>query len=347
MTSSAGGHTVNTASEGGQSAGDVGLDSPLKAVEVSTAPSSVPYSDQTRDRIVILGRRRAGKTIFLARLYEQLWNSSGLLHMRALSGDSHMACMDVIEELRAGRWPASTLGARYTDIEISFNGSKRLLVALDYPGEVFRQAFVENVDTEDTRVLIDHVDRAAAVLVLLDPSIADSASTSEVVDDDYGMVQAIHRIREGPGGENVPIVFVLTKCDVNKYLLRDQGGLRSFVATHYANLLRAVGRFKVYACAAVRAIPTADGEQTASLEKPPIGVIEPLQYCLEQMAEQERVQRENEQLHEQASRLKRHVALEYIAHRRAILFWSIFWSAAIVLIGGVAIVTWILTHRTE
>ena len=57
-------------------------------------------SGTPRDRIVILGRRKAGKTVFLARLYEQLWNAhpSGLT-MRTLEGTGHVALMEVNERL--------------------------------------------------------------------------------------------------------------------------------------------------------------------------------------------------------------------------------------------------------
>jgi hypothetical protein len=36
----------------------------------------------TRDRIVILGRRSSGKTVYLSALYSRLWNSSGLFVLR-------------------------------------------------------------------------------------------------------------------------------------------------------------------------------------------------------------------------------------------------------------------------
>lgn len=300
--------------------------------------------DKPRDRIVILGRRRAGKTVYLARLYQQLWNSTSSLHMRALSGDTHTACMQVVDELAHGRWPASTLGAQYSDIEVTYRGEKHLLVALDYPGEVFRKAFVEDADTEDARELLDHVDRAAAVILLMDPDVVHSSSIDEVIDDDFGMVQAIHRIREWPGGGEIPIVAVFTKCDVRKRLLRDSGGLRAFFVTHYTNLVRAMGRFKIYASAAVHAAPDSDGRTDPSLARQPIGLIEPLEYCLKEITERALRRREEEAERQRREAIEAQIETIKREKRRAILFWSLFWSVAIVGLAAVALVTWLMNN---
>ncbi len=336
---------------------DLGLaHKPVNAVgdrgdrEALTAPPqefTAGSAQPARDRIVILGRRRAGKTIFLARLYQQLWSSANRFHMRALSGDSHTACMEVIDELKSGRWPASTLGSQYSDIEITYHGTKRLLVALDYPGEVFRRAFVENANTEDARELLDHVDRAEAVILLLDPAVVHSGSSSEIVDDEYGMTQAIHRLREWPDGKDVPIVIVFTKCDLHKRMMRDHGGLREYATSNYANLLRAMDRFKIFACAAVFAKQNPDGERVPDLTKPPIGVVEPLEYCLLKIKEREEAGRERQAQEETRVRVRRFLDKQHEDKKRAVVFWSIFWSAACVLLFGVALVTWIVVFGKQ
>ena len=89
-----------------------------------------------RDRIVILGRRKAGKTVFLARLYEQLWSDhpSGLT-MRTLEGAGHVALMEVNERLKSGQWPEATLGSTHSDFEISTpDGRTYTMSGLDYHG---------------------------------------------------------------------------------------------------------------------------------------------------------------------------------------------------------------------
>lgn len=336
---------------------DLGLaNKPVKALgdratrEAPTAPSQELPAVATRpprDRIVILGRRRAGKTVFLARLYKHLWSSSSHFHMRALSGDSHAACIEVIDELESGRWPASTLGSQYTDIEITYNGTKRLLVALDYPGEVFRRAFVENANTEDARELLDHVDRAAAVILLLDPGVVDSGTSAEVIDDEYGMAQAIYRIREWSESKNVPIILVLTKCDLHEQLLRDSGGLEAYAKANYSNLLRAMNRFKVFASAAVSTKLNLDGERVPDLMKAPIGVVEPLEYCLRKITAREEAEQERQVQETKRVRVRRFLEKQLEDRKKAVVFWSIFWSVALVVLAGVALATWMLAFGTQ
>ena len=65
-----------------------------------------------RDRVVVLGRRGAGKTVYLARLYEAGWNSTDPrgLRMMAVEGRTHSRMMTVIDSLKRGEWPAATTG---------------------------------------------------------------------------------------------------------------------------------------------------------------------------------------------------------------------------------------------
>lgn len=307
---------------------------------------SIPSIDEPqRDRIVILGRRGAGKTIYLSRLYEQLWRSNDSLRMRAVAGNTHQACMDVIDQMQSGRWPPSTLGTLYQEIEVTYRREKSLLVALDYPGEVFRKAFVEDSETEDAQELLEHVDRAAGVILLLDPAVIQSGKMDETIDDEFGMVQAVRRIREWTGGESVPIALVLTKCDRHKHLIRGEGGLRQFIAKRYAPLLREVGTLRFFASAAVQAKPGDNGEQLPNLGRKPIGVIEPLTYCLEHVQKEERRRREEREAKERMDAYVAKTQGQQQAQRRTILFWATFWSSAIVLLAVIGLVTWILVSR--
>ena len=67
---------------------DLGLDG--ETLNDSTGSTASPLvlrsgEEPTRDRIVVLGRTRAGKTIYLSRLYEQCWHGNGPLHMETSS----------------------------------------------------------------------------------------------------------------------------------------------------------------------------------------------------------------------------------------------------------------------
>lgn len=242
-----------------------------------------------RDRIVILGRRAAGKTVYLSTLYEKHWKSLDGLSMRALSGNVHAECIRVVEGLRQGRWPPATLAARHWDLELTHEGRRRLLVALDYAGELFRRAFVED-DTEshETAELVKHIDSAAAVIILADPSVASGSDVEAKIDDDYGVVQAIHRIRNWPGGDEVPVVLVLTKADEYGPMIKAQGGLERFVSERFPALARLLIRTPIFQVSAVQTVRDDNGPPRPLPNSIPRGIEKPLLYCLNTFREKER-----------------------------------------------------------
>ena len=236
---------------------DLGFDGDtlLEATATSIAPMQFLRSgDQpTRDRIVILGRTRAGKTIYLSRLYEQCWRGNGEIHMETSSGKSHLALLNAVAEMAEHRrWPKATDNSTYLDFQLTWQGHAFTMVSLDYPGEVFRRAFVEQIEDANTAELIDHVQRAAGVVLLIDPIVLSSGKIGDAADDDYGMVQALRFIRGLPGGETVPIGLVLTKIDINADLIRHHGGLRGFANKYCNNLIRVVPALTVFGTCAVR-----------------------------------------------------------------------------------------------
>lgn len=305
-------------------------------------PAGVPFEAKIRDRIVVLGRRKAGKTIYMSRLYEQLWRSSGDLHMRAVSGADHLYFLRNIKDLQEGRWPAATGGSTYAAIEIEYLRRKHLMVILDYAGEVFRRAFVDGIVDDSSSELLDHVDRAAAVILLVDPSVATSGSLEEFADDDFGMAAAIRRIRDWPGGSEVPVALVLTKIDQSKRRLQQIGGLVAFVKKYYGPLLRTIGAVKVFGAAAVRQAEDGLGKPVPDLARDPVGIIEPLTYCLRRL---ELVARESEE-HQRRVEAERRVAAarqeEAEASQRQNLILTIFWIGVPLLLVLAAAITFLI-----
>lgn len=259
-----------------------------------------------RDRLVILGRRRSGKTIFLARLYEALWNGCYVtgdrifprdaalppgieavpLWCHAETGPAHGLLMRVIDELRAGRWPSATLGTNFCDLLVSRDGRERKVRILDYPGEVFRRAFVEDSQDADAHQLREAIDRAAAAVMLADPGL-ELQSMVDAREDSYGLFVAARQIRRSPGGEHVPIALVLTKCDdpVNRALLNESGGAVAFASKRFPQLLAELGRARVYACTAVRTRQDGLGRTVPLVHKPPTFVVQPIHDCLRDIEE--------------------------------------------------------------
>ncbi len=293
-----------------------------------------------RDRIVILGQRNSGKTVFITRLYEQLWESKSAFHIKALAGESHLQFMEFSDMLSKGKWLGSTNEHRYSDLELTDGEFTRLLVMLDYPGEDFKKAFVENIVNDRTEQLIEHVNKALAVIVLLSPDINDKSSIAEQQSDKYGMTRAIEYIRSSPGGDAIPIAIVVTKGDQYKDIIREKGGLKSFISTNYPQVLRVIGEGKPFIISAVQCIEhTANGEPIPSYKLPPINLLHPLKWCWKKISASEITEAQNAHreliLEQQRSMLEEHNQKT----KKAVLFWSIFWSIALVLGGLVALIT--------
>ncbi len=251
------------------------------------AQSQVPPAPFVRDRIVVLGRRKAGKSVYLARLYERLWNSKGELHMAAVDGRTHTSLLLQIDAMMKKLWPAATEAMAHFKVDITYRQDRYLMIAPDYPGEIFVRAFMEDSDEPLVKDLLETCDRAAAVIVLVDPEVNFTGNLMQQTEQDYGLVAAIKRIRESPGAEFVPIAITLTKCDVFRAEIEEAGGPAKFVKENYSNLCRVAfpaGRSgMVFACAAVHVKRDGVGNEIPDLSKPPKGLIEPIEFCLRAM----------------------------------------------------------------
>ena len=188
----------------------------------------------TRDRIVILGRRSAGKTVYLSLLYDLYWKPNDNLSMKAVSGANHLEFIKTAADLRNGIWPAATLNISQGFIEVTYKNRKKLAVLLDYPGELFTNAFVKNIESEETRILLDHIDHAEAIILLADPEHVVTDDVSVSADNDYGLVQAMSRVLDWSDGYMVPVVLVLTKSDENQKIIKENGGTAAFVKKYFS-----------------------------------------------------------------------------------------------------------------
>jgi hypothetical protein len=315
-----------------------------------------------RDRIVILGRRRAGKTIFLARLYEALWNGCTLadgktvprserregatlsrLSCRALTGAADSTFMRIIADLKAGRWPAATVGSTYAELEVSHNGRTHVVTTLDYPGEVFRKAFMLDSDEPDAVELRASIDRAAAAILLIDPSVV-TAGGEEAREDTFGMTQVAMRIRRSASGENVPIAVVFTKCDQNQAFLKESGGTLDFTKRHFGQLFKGVQRTRVYPCAAVRVQTNSMGKSVPVIKKSPINVVEPLLYCIQQIEVGQTIREQDDQRRQVEREFEEQLRVEEQEKVRAVKSWTLFW-VAVALLATVAVVGALLYVR--
>jgi len=270
-------------------------------VDIKSAPPPAPSLDAPidgtaptdRDRIVVLGRTQAGKTVFLSCLYYTLWSNPNEISTKALDGPTHRECIEIVQTLRDGNPPAGTTSSRYLHMEVTYHGVARPLVSLDYPGEVFRKAFIDGAGTEDVIELLDHIDRAAGVIALIDPAVVETHALTDAMDDDFAMLKALERIRNWPGGEDVPIALVLTKYDIRRPYVKAAGGPDAFVKKRFPQLVRSFSDMRVFLSSAVQ----HDHESGKSGNHPRIhahfqshGVVEPLKYLLDHIDRNEQQQ---------------------------------------------------------
>jgi hypothetical protein len=245
-----------------------------------------PPPGTQRDRIVVLGRRAAGKTVYLATLYARLWKSLDGLTMKASSGVAHETSMRIVDNLTKGQWPAATLDTTTMTVDVRYHSRTRQMISMDYSGEVFRRAFVEDVEgTREVKELLDHLDSAGSIMLLLDPSVSggDRDEIDAAVDDDFGMVQAVQRVRNWPGGDKIPIVLVLTKMDQNLPLIKKAGSASDFVRTYWPALTRTLGRLVIFQVSAVQVTRNAEGDIVPRIDSDPVNLENPLKYCLQAM----------------------------------------------------------------
>ena len=248
--------------------------------------------------------------------------------MRATDGAMHQRCMEICAELSSGVWPAATAGSLASDVEVTWDDQTEQMVMLDYPGEVFRQAFVEGGTGEQAIALRGHVDRAAAVILLIDPANVQEGAVHEQIDDDYGMVQAVHYIRRSGGGEEVPVAVALTKCDEHVGLIRAAGGARAFVETHVPNLMKYGGRLRMYATAAVRTRSDALGRPVPNTQHAAAGLTDALTYCMKRIARTREATAAAATVESRQEAVRQAVRRDAELRRQATARWTVFWAVA-------------------
>jgi hypothetical protein len=254
--------------------------------------------------VIVIGRRAAGKSVFMSRLYESLWEGANFLdgrllpadaglppggtvvRCRAIDGVTHSYLMGAAQELRKGRWPIATIGRTWLDLVIEHGAQQHRLSMLDYPGEAFRRAFMQMDLDADSTALRSAVLGASAVIILIDPAVIPENS-SGALEDTFGMLQAVSLIRRREDGFRIPIAIVFTKTDVNSTLLRDHGGVRGFVVRYFRQLYTECRRVRIFSSAAVR-VRFVGGRALPDATARAGNVLEPLVYCLRRIEGQER-----------------------------------------------------------
>ena len=278
-----------------------------------------------RDRIVVIGRRSSGKTVYISLLYDKLWKSGSSIKAKAVKGMSHSQFIKTAEGIRHRQWPPATQGISQSFIEIDYRDKNRLMVVLDYPGELFTDAFVKDIESKEVDTLLEHIDRASAVILLVDPAHVVEGDIDSQIDHNYGFLQAISRIQNWPGGKDIPVVLILTKIDINYPIIKQHGGTRSFVEKYFSSLIKATRHLKVCKISAIYDEDSKIKSDLSALEKP-------LQYCLDRLSEIEAKTDEinrNRRIKNFCDQLEKK---EWLRNIVTSTVWLLFWSILFVLL---------------
>jgi hypothetical protein len=242
--------------------------------------------------------------------------------------------MRIVANLAERRWPPATLENAEMVYDVQYKGRTRRMITMDYSGEVFRRVFVEDQhDSLEARDLLDHLDHAAALLLLIDPGMVYEMSKDidAAVDDDFGMVQAVKRVRSSPGGAETPVVLVLTKMDKNLPAVHDAGGPAAFVQAHWPALARTVHHLPIFGVSVVQTARGPDGSDVPKPSSMPVNVDKPLKHCLTHIEAIEQRQRAEEMMARREEARRREEAILDVAEQRQRTFW-------IVILVGLAVV---------
>jgi len=278
-----------------------------------------------RDRIVVIGRRSSGKTVYISLLYDKLWKSGSSVKVKAVKGMNHAQFIKTAEGIRHRQWPPATQGISQSFMEINYRDQNRLMVVLDYPGELFTDAFVKDVESKEVDTLLEHIDRASAVILLVDPAHVVEGDIDSQIDHNYGFLQAINRIQNWPGGKDIPVVLILTKIDTNYPILKQHGGTRSFVEKYFSSLIKATRHLKVCKISAISVVDSKIKDCLSALEIP-------LKYCLDRLSEIESKTDEinrNKRIKNLCKQMEKKERLQNIVTST---IWLFFWSILFILL---------------
>lgn len=256
-------------------------------------------SSARRDVVLLLGGAGAGKTVFTATLYEQLWSGAQVVRGRvahaAADGSpdratrtirgkarhisTHHELMRIAGDLAAGKWPAGSVGMSHVEIEVTLDGSTELISIVDYPGaELDRAINWQGSDPLSTE-LIWLAENAAALIVFIDPDCL-AAGGAQWDQDRAAITHAIRLARRGVGREQTPVAIVVPKADRHKESVTSSGSAKGLLAVRDPVLADLVQPAAYWPTSCISAVATVGGWMKPKRKRPPLNVIEPLLYCL-------------------------------------------------------------------
>ncbi|MDR1613169.1 MAG: hypothetical protein LBT97_10385 [Planctomycetota bacterium] len=179
-----------------------------------------------RHNVCILGSEASGKTCFIAALATlgQVRGDRNFV-IAAPEDAGTQAWLNILSRaLTGGTWPPSTTATNMYEFTLEYARAPFRLTLMDYSGEAFRRGF-DNLDPESLTNLQEHLFRADAVFMLLDPvadlDVAGTAAAGEELREQRlsalfnAIVKCVH-MDESDGGNRAlgkNVALLVTKAD--------------------------------------------------------------------------------------------------------------------------------------
>ncbi len=281
-------------------AGLMGGSSPARSPRSKPEPMKGFEASSAQRRIVLLlGGPRAGKTVFTATLYEQLWSGARVVRgrvahtsvdgspdraLRTIGGRArhiatHRELLRIVGDLAAGKWPAVSVGISHVEIDVTIDGTTDLISIVDYPGAELDRAINWQGSDPLSRELIWLAENAAALIVFIDPDCLAAGGT-QWDQDRAAIAHAIRLARRADGREQTPVAIIVPKADRHKESATSSGSARGLLAVRDPSLAELVQPAAYWHTSCISAVATVGGRMKPRRKRPPMNVIEPFLYCL-------------------------------------------------------------------
>ena len=233
-------------------------------------------------RISIVGVEGSGKTVMLAGLgdiYSRPDNKGYFLAPKNFNTSAYVA--ELMERLRSGIWPAATADDLFQGLEWTLRRSPAgggrptdicELSCLDFPGEVYRKAFVEDTNTVAGVTLTDsekkvpaemqrqiealwsYIERADSLIVLVNlGDVITHGLANRRVHESIWVTSAILEqvLKERPGRTIPKTAIVLSQADIYEATIRACGGAKGALEKYLPQVHSSYGWLDVFAAHAI------------------------------------------------------------------------------------------------
>ncbi len=217
-------------------------------------------------KVAIVGVEGSGKTVMLAGLgdlYSRPDDKGYFLAPKDFNTSAYVS--ELMERLRSGSWPAATaddvfqglewtlrrrsdVGGRPTDIcEVS---------CLDFPGEVYRKAFVETTGHRSEEMqrkiesLWNYIERADSLIVLVNlGDVITHGLANRRVHESIWVTSAIleQALKERPGRVLPKTAIVLSQADNYESTIKACGGVKGALEKYLPHVHNSYGWLDVFA----------------------------------------------------------------------------------------------------